>query len=319
MGRNFYMTLDVDRDASLADIKKAYRLLALKHHPSKSSTEDSAKIFLDIAQAYDVLSNEKHRAIYDQFGEEGLILGVPMDEEGGFSGGYNFHGNADQVFREFFGGDNPFAEMFDFGITGDLRGAPEFGGLMGRARPKQAPDQLQDLRVSLEEVYRGCTKKLKITRQVMNNDRRTAMVKTKVLTVNVPPGATEGMKFRYRKEGDQSVNNLPADLVFQLNSYKHERFVRSGHNLLYEHHVQLWEALCGVWLEIQTLDSRFITVAINDIIRPGYTKVVKGEGLPRHDCPGETGDMIISFVVEFPRRLTSTQKESIRMTLGSTA
>lgn len=119
---------------------------------------------------------EKRRAIYDQFGEEGLKGGVP-DGKGGFAQGYTFHGDPFKVFSTFFGGSNPFAGKYilvvilptsfccsvDFFNGTDM---PYFGGMGGRSQPKKDPPITKDLFLTLEEVYSGCTKKMKISRRV---------------------------------------------------------------------------------------------------------------------------------------------------------
>ena len=119
---------------------------------------------------------DKRRAIYDQFGEEGLKGGVP-DGSGGFTAGYTFHGDPFKVFSTFFGGNNPFAGKYDL-TTNDIfrfcfvleffngNDMPFFGGMTGRSQPKKDPPVTKDLFLTLEEVYSGCTKKMKISRRV---------------------------------------------------------------------------------------------------------------------------------------------------------
>uniref|UniRef100_A0A8C2FER4 Mitochondrial ribosomal protein L48 n=1 Tax=Cyprinus carpio TaxID=7962 RepID=A0A8C2FER4_CYPCA len=113
---DYYSLLEINRNATDADIKKAYRRLALKHHPRSSSHARAAELFSLLAEAFDVLSDRKSRkkATYDKFGEEGLKGGIPSElgANGAWSSGYVYHGNADETFRQFFGGDNPFAGYF---------------------------------------------------------------------------------------------------------------------------------------------------------------------------------------------------------------
>lgn len=107
----------------------------------------------------------RKRAVYDQFGEEGLKNGVPVGsgESGAWTQGYTFHGDAHKVFREFFGGDNPFKEFYDR-VDGDMHMG--FGGLKGRGAKKQDPPIEKDLDLTLEEIFHGCVKKMKISRRV---------------------------------------------------------------------------------------------------------------------------------------------------------
>uniref|UniRef100_W5KHD6 DnaJ heat shock protein family (Hsp40) member B13 n=1 Tax=Astyanax mexicanus TaxID=7994 RepID=W5KHD6_ASTMX len=115
MGRDYYASLEINRSATDADIKKAYRRLALKFHPQSNRNPGSEERFIELAEAYDVLSDLRKKATYDTFGEEGLKGGIPPEiaANGAWSSGYVYHGNPDKTFRQFFGGDNPFAvEMY---------------------------------------------------------------------------------------------------------------------------------------------------------------------------------------------------------------
>jgi len=133
MGQDYYAVLYLTRSATDADIKKAYRKLALKYHPQKNSEPGSDSKFKQVAEAYDILSSSQRRALYDQFGEEGLKNGVPTTKEGVFTKGYTFHGDPERVFKEFFGGDNPFLELYEISPHEVDMG---FGGIKGRGRKK---------------------------------------------------------------------------------------------------------------------------------------------------------------------------------------
>ncbi|KAK2162916.1 hypothetical protein NP493_1496g00028 [Ridgeia piscesae] len=148
MGQDYYSILSLTRSASDADIKKAYRKLALKFHPDNNPNDQAAQEkFRMLAEAYDILSDAKKRATYDQFGEEGLKNGVPVGsgQSGAWTDGYTFHGNAIKVFRDFFGGDNPFQEFYDR-VDGDMHMG--FGGLHGRGAKAKDPPIERDLALS---------------------------------------------------------------------------------------------------------------------------------------------------------------------------
>lgn len=114
----YYGILGVEKDASEQEIKKAYRKLALKWHPDKNpdNKEDASKKFQDISEAYEVLSDAKKRAVYDKYGKDGLQGSLPQENFQEFGFGRNFHGfhfrNADEIFKDFFGGDSPFSSFF---------------------------------------------------------------------------------------------------------------------------------------------------------------------------------------------------------------
>lgn len=317
MGQDYYNIIGLTRSANDADIKKAYRKLALKFHPEKNPNDQVAlEKFKQISEAYDVLSDPRKRATYDQFGEEGLKNGVPSGavDSGAWTQGYTFHGNADKVFRDFFGGDNPFQEFYDR-VDGDMHMG--FGGLHGRGAKKQDPPIERELALSLEEVFHGCTKKMKISRRVMNEDGHTSSIRDKILTITVKKGWKPGTKITFPKEGDQGPNNIPADIVFNVKDKSHPRFRREGTNLVYTAAIPLGRALTGYTVEIHTLDERVLHIPINDIVKPGYKKVVPREGMPISTSPEEKGDLVIEFDIEFPQSLTPDRKELIKRALLS--
>ncbi|XP_049746186.1 dnaJ homolog subfamily B member 13 isoform X2 [Elephas maximus indicus] len=205
MGQDYYSVLQITRNAEDAQIKKAYRKLALQNHPLRSLEPASVEIFRQIAEAYDVLSDPVKRGIYDKFGEEGLKGGIPVEfgSQTPWTTGYVFHGNPEKVFHEFFGGDNPFSEFFDEeGSEVDLN----FGGLQGRGVKKQDPSIERDLYLSLEDLFFGCTKKIKISRRVLNPDGYSSTIKDKILTIDVKPGWRQGTRITFEKEGDQKTS-----------------------------------------------------------------------------------------------------------------
>ncbi|XP_054753981.2 dnaJ homolog subfamily B member 13-like [Lytechinus pictus] len=312
MGIDYYGMLALTRSAIDADIKKAYRKLALKYHPDRNQEISAPEKFRQVSEAYDILSDPKKKAVYDQFGEEGLKNGVPAgsnEDSGAWTQGYTFHGDANKVFMDFFGGNNPFSEFHE-GIDGDL--SMGFGGLLGRGRKKQDPPIERDLVLSLEEIFHGCTKKMKISRRVMNEDGHTSSTRDKILTITVHKGWREGTRITFPKEADQGPNIVPADIIFIVRDKPHPRFKREGDDLVYVSRVLLGKALTGCSVEVPTLDGRLLNVPINDIISPGYRKVVPGEGMPISKNPELKGNLIITFDIEFPRQLTPGKKQLIK-------
>merc|ERR1711894_139472 len=300
----------------MGDVKKAYRKLSLKFHPEKNPNDQiAAEKFKQIAEAYDILSDPRKRATYDQFGEEGLKNGVPSGsgEAGAWTNGYTFHGNPEKVFRDFFGGDNPFQEFHDR-VDGDL--SMGFGGLHGRGAKKQDPPIERDLYLSLEEVFHGCTKKMKISRRVMNEDGHTSSIRDKILTITVKKGWKPNTRITFPEEGDQGPNNVPADIVFIVKDKQHARFRREGANLIHTAKVPLSKALTGCTVTIHTLDDRILNIPINDIIKPGYLKIVPGEGMPLTKDASKKGDLVIEFDIEFPTTLSPERKEWVGRALA---
>ncbi|XP_018955698.1 dnaJ homolog subfamily B member 13 [Cyprinus carpio] len=317
MGRDYYSLLEINRNATDADIKKAYRRLALKHHPRSSSHARAAELFSLLAEAFDVLSDPRKKATYDKFGEEGLKGGIPSElgAYGAWSSGYVYHGNADETFRQFFGGDNPFADFFTNDGSEDNT---DFKSLRGQKEKLQDPPIERDLHLALEDLYYGCTKKIKISRRVMNEDGHTSSIRDKILTFTVKAGWNEGTRITFPKEGDQGPNNIPADIVFVIRQKHHPRFVRQNDNLYYMAHISLEKALTGFSVEVETLDGRLLNIPINDIVHPQYTKVVTGEGMPLVNNPSKRGDLIIRFITHFPEKLSPEKKQLLKQALIKT-
>lgn len=317
MGKDYYAVLGIIRNASDTDVKQAYRKLGLKNHPDSNKSPGADEKFKEIAEAYDVLSESSRRALYDKFGEDGLKGGVPTSD-GEYSPRYTFHGDANRVFQNFFGGNNPFSDLYNFDAARDADGCSSFGGLKGRARPKQDPAIERDLSLTLEEVFNGCIKKMKISRKVLNDDGRTTSTREKILTITVKGGWQAGTRITFTKEGDQGPNKIPADIVFVVKDKPHPLFKREGSDLIYQPEIPLVTALTGGAIEVPTLDGRIIRVPINETVYPGYQKTVVGEGMPLVGEPAAaaSGDLLVCFKILFPATLSPGQKDLIKQALS---
>lgn len=233
MGKDYYKILGISKNATDDDIKKAYRKLALQYHPDKNKSAGAEEKFKEVAEAYEVLSDQKKRSIYDTYGEEGLKGGIP-GQQGGMGGyTYTFHGDPRATFAQFFGNVNPFQSFFGwddpFGetLTGGHPPATFFTFTTGGGgSSNQDPPIEHDLSISLEKIYTGCTKNMKVSKRVVRNGRLER--EEKLLTIQVKPGWKEGTKITFPKEGDQDTNNIPADVVFVIKDKPHKHFKREG-------------------------------------------------------------------------------------------
>lgn len=305
-----YETLGVEKTADEKEIKKAFRKLAVKHHPDKGG--DEAK-FKEISAAHEILSDKEKRAKYDKYGLEG----VSDDAAGGGR-------TADDLFSMFFGG----------------------GGRRGASGPQKGDNVNHPLKVSLEDLYNGKTVKLAINRQVMMGEPRMCtecdgqgvvlelrqialgMVQQvqrrcasctdgyhcetkkerKVLEVFIEKGMKNGSKVVFRGMADEKPNMEAGDINFIVQEKEHSLFKRKGADLLVTKTLSINEALCGFEWMFDHLDGRKIVVQSKpgEVIRPEMTggqpfvKVISGEGMPSLGNPFIKGNLYVLFRVEFP-------------------
>ncbi|KZT67946.1 DnaJ-domain-containing protein [Daedalea quercina L-15889] len=375
MGTDYYKLLGVERNASDDDIKKAYRKMALKWHPDRNKGSEAAtKKFKEVSEAFEVLSDKQKRAIYDQFGEEGLKGGgAPPQGAGGPGGGFaNFGGfpggtfsfstsspgggsfrssgyapgDPQKIFEQFFGGGlGGLGGMGGFGGGGRSRmgsmfadededmGGFSFGGMPGgmpngrstpqssarrpSSTPSAPPSEItRPLKVSLEDLYMGTTKHLKIGRKLLSGD-----TEEKVLEIQVLPGWKSGTKVRFPRAGNEQPTGEAQDLVFVVEEKPHDRFVREGNDLICHLSLPLVDALAGEGgrRTVEHLDGRKLQVTIpSGVVKPGQKTVLSGEGMPirKEGTVRRKGDLTVQWDVNFPDRLTPAQKEGVRKVLG---
>ncbi|KAJ8493622.1 hypothetical protein OPV22_015343 [Ensete ventricosum] len=333
MGVDYYNILKVGKNASEEDLKKAYRKLAMKWHPDKNPTnkkEAEAK-FKKISEAYEVLSDPQKRGVYDQYGEDGLKGMPPPGSSGGPNDVHFNPRNAEDIFAEFFG-SSPFGFgsmgraksmrfQSDSGLFGGFGGAENvfrsytdgIGTGMG-GQPRKPPAVESKLSCSLEELYTGSTRKMKISRNVMDASGRM-VPESEILTIDVKPGWKKGTKITFPEKGNEQVGQLPADLVFVINEKPHEVYKRDGNDLIVNQKISLVEALAGTSVELTTLDGRNLSIPVSDIVSPGYELVIAKEGMPIVKDPGRKGNLRIIFEVRFPSRLTTEQRAGLKRIL----
>ncbi|KAJ2753707.1 Molecular chaperone (DnaJ super) [Coemansia aciculifera] len=340
MGKDYYTILGVSKSASEDELKKAYRKLALKWHPDRHADDkqDAEVKFKNISEAYEVLSDKQKRQIYDTYGEEGLKGGVPPSGgAGGFPGGMGNMGGGGTTFSFSSGGpggfagfnpSNPediFAQLFGGGLGG-------LSGMGGRTRSSQFMDTDNDmgnhhggmssrrpnevtrpLACTLEEIYNGCTKKLKVIRRVLGQGGAVS-TSDKVLQVDVKPGWKAGTKIRFQNEGDD-MGHGAQDIVFVLEEKPHALFKRDGDDLKVDMALTLEEALCGFKKPIQLLNGKTIQVNNTSIVKPGQVSRMAGYGMRISRQPNSFGALVITYKIQFPTSLTLNQKEKIHEAL----
>jgi molecular chaperone DnaJ len=344
--RDYYDVLGVARDASIDEIKKAYRRLAVKYHPDRNPGDLTAEEnFKEASQAYAVLSDADKRARYDRFGHQG-VEGQPFT---GFDPG-------------------AFGDFAD--ILGDLFGFGDiFGGRQGRGRGgrRRGHDLQYTLRISLEEAAQGVDRSIRVPRlercdrcdgsgskpgttpepcgtcggngQVMfrrgflsvaqtcptcsgagrvNRDPcepcggRGRVEREATLRVNVPEGVDNGMRLRLAGEGESGALGGPAgDLFVVIGVEPHDVFERDGDDLHMELPISVYQAMLGAEIEVTTIRQEKADIKVSAGTQPGEVFRVHGGGMP--NIGGRRyGDLHVHFRVVVPQKLDAEQRQLIQ-------
>lgn len=262
MNKNYYQILEIPRGATEKEVKAAYRTKATQWHPEKYVGKDKESAntkFRDIAEAYEVLSDARLRALFDHYGEEGLKRGVSDNTPGGdvSFAGWSLKKKPEEVFLEFFATSNPHqADVKDI-----------FESFEASKQLRKAEPIVHNLYCSLEEFYLGCTKPVKITRQKLSGDGKEAVAEEKVHSIHIHAGWKHGTKVTFPNAGDEAHGIIPADVTYALQEKPHPHFRRQGNNLVYTASVSLRQALTGCVIDIVTLDGRTLPIPITDVVR----------------------------------------------------
>lgn len=336
--RDYYEVLGVSKSASVSEIKKAYRKLALKHHPDKNPNDKEAETkFKESAEAYEVLSNSEKRARYDQFGHAGM---------GGAAGGGGFGGgmSMDDIFSQF--GDI-FGGGFGGGFGGQQRGRRVFKGSNLRIRVK----------LSLEDVVNGVEKKLKVNRLVQAEGVETSTCKTcggtgqvtrvtntilgqmqtssscpschgmgqtitksppgadkqgllreeDIVTVNIPAGVEDGMQLTLSGKGNAApLGGVNGDLLIVIEEEEHPKLKRMGNDLYYELYVSFIDAAIGASTEVPLVKGK-AKIKLEPGTQSGKVVRLRGKGVPGLQG-GRTGDLLVNINVWTPQKLSAEEK-----------
>jgi len=341
MGKDYYKTLGVDKNATPDDIKKAFRTAAHKYHPDKNKGDATASDkFKAASEAYSILSNPEKRKQYDTFGSAGPG-GAGFNGAGGYGAGAGgFGGQAGQGqgfggfdFSQFtrqygaggqgfggqgFGSQNGQSFEFDLGdIFGEF-----FGGGMGGSsgtrggrsrRPRKGANVTVDVELPFRDAIFGVERELNL-----NIDGTTQK-----LTVTIPPGIESGQGLRVAGKGQDSPekgtdrDGGPGDLIVRVWVKDHPTFRKEGFNLVMELPVKLTTALAGDTMDVETLDGK-IELKIPAGTSHGEILRVRGKGVP-YETQGiftgashaKRGDLLIVTHVEMPRKLSKNAQRLV--------
>lgn len=335
--RDYYDVLGVNRDASVTEMKKAYRKLAIKYHPDKNPDDAQAESnFKEAAEAYAVLNDEQKRQKYDRFGHAGMGAGA--------SGG---HGgmNMDDIFSQF----------------GDVFGGGGFGGGFGgggRRRVKGGDLRIK-VKLTLEEISEGVTKRVKVKRMVEaegveystcgtcgGQGQVTRMTQTilgqmqtaqtcpdcqgvgksvknapkggnahglenqeSVVPLEIPAGVEDGMKLRLRGEGHAApAGGMSGDLIVLIEEIEHKVFRRNGSNLHQDLFINFSDAALGAQVEVPLIDGK-ARIKVAPGTQSGRIVRLKGKGLPTNGYG--RGDLLVNLNVWTPMELTEEERATL--------
>jgi DnaJ-class molecular chaperone len=300
MEEDYYKILSVGRDASAADIQKAYRKLARKYHPDVNPDDATAKRkFQEIQRAYDVLNDAEKREMYDRYGSSFESMGA-----GGPGGGtWRSHsaspgGQTEVDFSQFFGGG---AQGGVEGSFGDI--FRQFGG-GGTRRTRQRPHKGADLKHQLDIPFHTSVTGGEARVNVKRPDG-----KVESIAVKIPAGIEDGKTIRLRGQGEASPNGGPAgDILITVKAAPHPHFRRRGNNLEVDVPVTLAEAGLGGKIDVPT-PKGVITLTIPPGTSSGKRLRVKGHGVQSKEHPG---DLYAEIQIVLPSEIDAESQKLIR-------
>ena len=284
--KDFYAILGVDKKASGEEIKKKYRSLARELHPDKTKGDDELEErFKAVSEAYDILSDSKKRAEYEE--------ARSLFERGGLRAPIGGQGGGD--FSDLFGGGSPndiFANLF--------------GGGGVRRGPRKGQDLQTEATIKFKEAIIGTTLGLKIP----GDDGRT-----QTITARVPAGVNDGAKIRVKGKGAPGEAG-PGDLFILLHVKTHPIFSRKAENILLTLPVTFVEATLGADIKVPTLDGEEVTVRLAPGTPNGRTLRVKGRGIKKGSV---TGDLLATIEVQVPQKIEGEASEALKKFADATA
>lgn len=291
---DYYKTLGVPRTASTEEIKKAFRKLARKNHPDAGGDEEK---FKEINEAYEVLSDEKKRKLYDQYGTanenqipHGWGGGNPFAGGGG-GGGF---GSWADILESIRSGEGAFGGDWNFNGGG-------FGGR--QPRPRRGQDMNVTLDITFDEAFSGTEKRVTV--------RVPGRSESETLTVKIPAGAVDGGRVRFRGKGAAGdAGGEAGDLLVTTRIKPHAYFKRDGADVLIDVPVNVAEAALGASVVVPAPDGTKVRVKIPAGTQDQTVLSVRGKGAPRVKGTGE-GDLKIVVKLQVPKQMNDGQKQAM--------
>ncbi|MBT0608566.1 J domain-containing protein [Aequorivita echinoideorum] len=294
---DYYKVLGLDKKATQADIKKAYRKLARKLHPDLNPNDKEAQQkFQQLNEANEVLSDPEKRKKYDQYGkdwqhadafEEARKNQGSQGFGGGFGGQRTYSGGGQQF------DESQFSDFFEsmFGGGGFSRG--------GGSRRQTSQFKGQDLSATL---------RLNLT-DILENQKQTINIGEKKIRLTIPAGVEDGQTIKIKGYGGDGMNGGPkGDLLITFEIFNNTRFTRVGDDLYSSEEINLYTALLGGEITVETLTGK-VKLNVKPETQNGTKVKLKGKGLPKYKKDGQHGDLYITYNINIPKNLSEKEKE----------
>lgn len=311
--RDYYEVLGLQKGASLDEIKRAYKKMALKWHPDKWSTKSEAERktaeenFKEVGEAYAVLSDDNKRARYDQFGFNGASGGFGGNGGAGGFGGFGADFDPMSVFASFFGGG--FRSQGGANFSSNVNFDDIFGGF-GRTRNMKGEDLHVTLRATLEQLAEGINRDITIRRRALKDGRVCEVEET--IPVKLPKGVGQGKKYKKSGKGHVPFGGLgePGDLIINILELEHPTLQRDQDDLVYNLVIPFTTAVLGGPVEIPTLGGNNVRITIPAGTQSGKLFRLKGKGMPIVGSDA-FGDLLVHVLVHVPEQLSDSERAMI--------
>lgn len=294
---DYYKVLGLDKKASKADIKKAYRKLARKHHPDLNPNDKaSQQKFQQINEANEVLSDPKKREKFDKYGQEWQHADAYEEAQkrqsasgsfgGGFSGGRGQPGAGNYS-------ESEFSDFFDsmFGGTG--------GGSSSRSGRSTRQFKGQDFNATL---------RLNLT-DILSAQKQTIDLGGKKIRLTIPAGVEDGQTIKIKGHGSVGMNGGPkGDLYLTFQVFNNTAFQRVGDDLFRTEEISLYKALLGGEIQVDTLSGK-VKLKVKPETQNDTKVKLKGKGMPKYKQENQSGDLYITYKVSLPKNLSDKEKE----------
>jgi curved DNA-binding protein len=301
--KDYYTTLDIERDATQDEVKRAYRKLARKFHPDINKEADAEQRFKEVGEAYEVLQDIEKRAAYDKFGQNwqaGQDFDPPPDWDNGFEftgGGYTENDSSQ------------FSDFFEslFGAQGAGPGTGPFTGQQ-RQYSGNGQDLHAKISINLEDSYQGTKQSLTLQRPAVNESGHV-ITRPHTLEVNIPKGVTEGQRIRLAGQGAEGLGNgKNGDLFLEIVFHKHAHFTPDKRDIMLTLPISPWEAALGATIPLPTLGGT-VELTIPAGSQTGKKLRLKDRGL---STAKQIGNQYVTLAIIVPKAETETDTELFR-------